>query len=60
MGVYELRVKLKNCYRVLYVSKFEEAVCVQHTFVKKTAQTAKKDVEKGRERYKALQRYRQK
>ena len=59
-GVYELRIKMKNFYRVFYVTKFDKAVYVLHAFVKKTAQTSKKDVEKGRERYKTLQRYRQK
>lgn len=58
MGTYELRVKANSHYRVFYVAKFEEAVYVLHAFVKKTQETPQKDIEKGKERYKALLRYR--
>jgi len=59
MGTYELRVKVVSQYRVFYVAKFEEAIYVLHDFVKKTQETSQKDIEKGRERYKALLCYRQ-
>lgn len=59
MGTYELRVKADKQYRVFYVAKFEEAIYVLHAFVKKTQETSQKDIEKGKERYKALLRYQQ-
>lgn len=58
MGTYELRIKTNSHYRVFYVTKFEEAIYVLHAFVKKTQETPLKDIEKGKERYKALLRYR--
>lgn len=59
MGVYELRVKADKNYRVFYVAKFEESIYVLHAFSKKTQKTEKKDLEKGRERYKALLHFRE-
>src|SRR5579872_2220670 len=56
MGVYELRVKADKHYRVFYVAKFENAIYVLHAFAKKTQQTSTKDIDKGKERYKALLR----
>ncbi len=50
-GVKEIRVHEENEYRVLYVAKFEEAVYVLHTFVKKTQQTSQKDIALGKQRY---------
>lgn len=58
MGCYELRIRLDRQYRVLYVTKFGEAVYVLHAFVKKTEQTAKKEIDLGIERYKAMINYR--
>jgi phage-related protein len=53
-GVKEIRVHDRNEYRVMYVTKFAEAVYVLHTFVKKTQQTSKADIELARTRYKQL------
>jgi phage-related protein len=54
-GVYEIRVRgASGAYRTLYVAKFEAAVYVLHAFQKKTQQTAKKDVELGRARYRMI------
>ena len=53
-GVYELRVKTDKPYRVFYVAKFKEAIYVLHAFIKQTEQTDKKEIEKGKMRYKAL------
>lgn len=50
-GVKEIRIHEENEYRVLYVAKFEEAIYVLHSFVKKTQQTAKKDIDMARKRY---------
>jgi phage-related protein len=50
-GVKEIRIHLGTEYRILYVAKFPEAVYVLHSFVKKTQQTSKKDIDIGKKRY---------
>lgn len=50
-GVKELRIHEENEYRVLYVAKFEEAVYILHSFVKKTQQTTKKDIDIAKKRF---------
>ena len=58
-GVWEIRVRIGQEFRVLYVAKFEEAVFVLHAFEKKTAKTSRPDIELARARYReALQRIR--
>lgn len=59
VGCYELRIRLDNQYRVLYVAKFQEAVYVLHAFIKKTEQTSKADIELGAMRYRAMINYRE-
>jgi phage-related protein len=54
-GAYEVRVQVGDAYRVFYVAKFEEAVYVLHAFQKKTQKTARRDIEIGRQRYRAVQ-----
>ena len=44
-GVKEIRVRVGNEYRVMYVAKFEEAVYVLHAFEKKTQRTPKQDLD---------------
>lgn len=51
VGVKEIRIHEENEYRVLYVAKFKEAIYVLHSFVKKTQQTAKKDLVIAKNRY---------
>jgi phage-related protein len=53
-GVYEIRVRAGNQYRVIYVAKFAEAVYVLHTFVKKTQKTAQPDLDIAKSRYTEL------
>lgn len=54
-GVREIIVDDKSgWFRVMYVTKFEEAVYVLHCFQKKTNTTSKKDKEIASARYKAL------
>jgi phage-related protein len=50
-GVKEIRIHEENEYRVLYVAKFEEAIYVLHSFLKKTQQTAKRDIQMAKKRY---------
>lgn len=54
LGVNELRVRAGGAYRLMYVAKFPEAVYVLHAFEKKSAKTAKPDIELARRRFKDL------
>jgi phage-related protein len=54
-GAYELRIQLKGQWRLIYVAKFESAIYVLHSFHKKTQQTATKDIELARQRYKQVE-----
>lgn len=58
-GVYELRIRTAVEHRVFYVAKFAEGVYVLHAFQKKTQQTAQRDLELARERYREVLRQRQ-
>lgn len=56
-GVYEIRARDDaGAYRMMYVSKFDDAIYVLHCFVKKTQKTSKLDIELARSRYHALLR----
>lgn len=57
-GVYELRVHTGVEHRVFYVAKFAEGVYVLHAFEKRTQQTAQRDLELARERYREVLRAR--
>lgn len=59
-GVYELRIHTNLEHRVFYVAKFEEGIYVLHAFEKRTRQTAHRDLELARERYRDVLRDRQK
>ncbi len=54
LGVKEIRIHVENEYRVIYVAKFESAIHVLHAFVKKTQQTAKKDIDIAKMRYQGV------
>jgi len=58
-GVYELRIHTGVEHRVFYVAKFEEGVYVLHAFEKRTRQTAQRDIDLARERYREVLRDRQ-
>lgn len=54
-GAYEIRVRDESgAYRAIYVAKFETAVYVLHAFRKKSPQTAKRDIELAKARYKLI------
>jgi phage-related protein len=53
-GVNEIRVHAKGEYRVLYVTKFADAVYVLHAFCKKTQQTPRLDIELATAPYRKL------
>ena len=56
IGVSEIRVRMGNAYRLIYMAKFAEAVYVLHAFQKKTRKTARTDMELARLRFRALVR----
>jgi phage-related protein len=58
-GVREIRIHLEGAYRVLYLATRAEAVYVLHAFEKKTQKTAARDLEIGRDRFRALGKLRQ-
>ena len=53
-GVYEIRIRTEDAYRIFYVARFEEAVYVLHAFQKKTQKTAKQDIQIGQQRYQQM------
>ncbi len=58
VGVREIRIHADRAYRVVYVAQFQEAVYVLHSFVKKTQQTPKSDVELAARRARELRKLR--
>lgn len=55
-GVADIRIHAGGEHRVLYVSKFKEAVHVLHAFMKKARKTPAREISLGKERYKSLLR----
>jgi phage-related protein len=53
-AVYELRIHTAVEHRIFYVAKFSEGIYVLHAFQKKTRQTARRDIELARERYRTV------
>ena len=53
-GVVEIRIRSGREHRVLYISKFAEAVYVLHVFEKKSQRTAAQDISIGNARYREL------
>ena len=54
-GVCEIRIRdADGAFRILYVTKFAEAVYVLHCFQKKTRTTGKADIDLAAGRYRAL------
>jgi phage-related protein len=54
-GVYEIRVSSESgAFRVVYVTKFADAIHVLHAFQKKTQQTSQNDIRLAKTRYRDL------
>jgi len=53
-GVRELRIRVGDAYRVFYIATFDEGVYIIHAFAKKARKTPRRDIEIGRERFRAL------
>jgi phage-related protein len=54
-GVVEIRIHSRLEHRILYVTKFEEAIYVLHAFEKKSRRTAKVDLDLARSRLKEVE-----
>ncbi len=54
-GVQEIRIRDQaGAFRVVYVTKFGEAIFVLHCFQKKTQRTSSADIATAKARYRAL------
>lgn len=54
-GAYEIRHRdISGAFRVVYVTKFADAVYVLHAFQKKTQKTKRADIELAAKRYKLI------
>ena len=53
-GVCEIRIHKKGEFRVVYISRFDEALYVLHAFQKKTRKISKKDRELIKARLKMI------
>lgn len=54
LGVNEIRVRVGDAFRVIYVAKFAEAVYVLHAFQKKSQKTARGDIDLAKRRFRAM------
>ena len=59
LGVQELRIHTTLEHRVVFVTRFPEAVYVLHAFQKKSQRTARRDLNLARERYRQMRSWRQ-
>jgi phage-related protein/predicted XRE-type DNA-binding protein len=55
-GVREIRIHIGGAHRVFYVATRAEAIYVLHALEKKTQKTNSRDLEIGRDRFRALER----
>jgi len=53
-GVNEIRIHVLGEWRVIYVTKFRNAVYVLHAFHKKTRKTGRRDIDLARQRYRQI------
>ncbi len=57
-NVREIRIHVAGEHRIIYLAKFEEGVYILHAFRKKTQQTAKKDLDIARARFREVIQHR--
>ncbi len=53
-GVKEIRIHVLGEWRIIYVAKVRNVVCVLHAFQKKTRKTSRHDIDLARQRYKQI------
>src|SRR5262245_7431424 len=54
VGVREIRIHIAGAHRVVYVATRAEAIYGLHAFEKKTQKTSARDLQIGRDRFRAL------
>lgn len=57
-GVGEIRIHTSTEHRILFVAKFHEAIYILHIFERRSRKTARRDIELGRARLRAVIRSR--
>ena len=57
-GVREIRIRTGREHRLLYITRFQEAIYVLHAFEKKTQHTARADLDLAKRRLSKILRYR--
>jgi phage-related protein len=57
-GVREIRIQTGRAFRILYLTKFAEAIYVLHTFEKRTQRTSQVDLDLAQKRLRDLLRLR--
>lgn len=55
-GAIEIRIHKEGEWRVIYVAKFQNKVCVLHAFEKKTRKTRQSDIAIAKERYREIEK----
>lgn len=53
-GAYELRIRVKGAWRVIYIAKYSSAVYVLHAFGKKSQKTPREAIKLARLRYRLI------
>ena len=53
-GVKEIRIHVLGEWRIVYVAKLADAICVLHAFQKKSQKTNKNDIKLARKRLKEI------
>ncbi len=53
-GVREIRIQEQGQYRVIYITKLEDAIHVLHAFQKKTQKTRKQDIDAAKRAMKQI------
>jgi len=53
-GVREIRIQEQGQFRIIYVTKFDDAIYVLHAFQKKTQKTRKSDIDAAKREFQAL------
>jgi phage-related protein len=53
-GVKEIRIHVLGEWRVIYMTKYRDAIYVLHSFQKKGHKTSRHDIELARRRYKQI------
>ena len=54
-GAIEIRIHREGEWRIIYVAKFLEKVCVLHAFEKKTQKTRQSDIDLASQRYREVE-----